>query len=158
MSRQNNSDPLPYVQVDRAVAPAAAYRAQLERRFWSKVDKTPGCWLWTGAANGPGYGNIGVLGQNRVAHRVAWLLTLGDLPAGLVLDHTCRNPKCVNPAHLEPVTHQENVGRGLHGALHTHCVRGHNLSAPHALTTRGRCRPCFNADMRKWRTSQRQVA
>ena len=129
----------------------------LRARFFAKVSPEPmsGCWLWTGARNGPGYGNLGVNGHNRVAHRVAWLLEVGPLPAGLVLDHKCRNPGCVNPAHLEPVDHRENVRRGLLGELHTRCARGHDLQAPRALRSNGRCRPCYNADQQAWRSARR---
>ena len=132
-----------------------AYVERLRVRFWAKVQKSDGCWLWTGAVNSAGYGNIGVAGRNRVAHRIAWLLERGDLPAGLVCDHTCRTPACVNPAHLEPVAHAENVRRGLLGVLHTHCANGHDVREASARTTGGRCRACYNADQRAWRESRR---
>lgn len=84
----------------------------LPDRFWRKVQKTPGCWRWTGAIQSAGYGSIG-LGEGRVgsAHRVAYELLVGPIPPGLTIDHLCRNTWCVNPAHLEAVTHQENVRR-----------------------------------------------
>lgn len=130
-----------------------AYLARLKLRLEAKISPEPntGCHLWTGAVNEPGYGNLGVAGHNRVAHRVAYLLERGDLPAELELDHLCRQPACCNPRHLEPVTHDENIRRGLHGELRTKCIRGHDLRADRALRPNGRCRACFNADQQKWR-------
>jgi hypothetical protein len=135
----------------RALPPE--YRARLRERLESKISPEPntGCWLWTGAVNGPGYGNIGVAGHNRVAHRVMYLLDGRELPADVELDHKCRQPACCNPAHLEPVPHVVNIERGLHGVLRTHCVRGHDQRAPGARRPNGRCRACFNADQQKWR-------
>lgn len=132
------------------------YIERLRRRLDDKLTPEPntGCWLWTAAVNGPGYGNLGVAGHNRVAHRVAWLLAHGDLPDDVVLDHRCRQPACCNPAHLEVVTHAENVRRGLHGELRTHCVRGHDQRLAHATRPNGRCRACFNADQQAWRSKR----
>jgi hypothetical protein len=89
-------------------------------RFWSYVpDRQAGsCWIWRGAIGqaprGPGYGQFNLSGRSRPAHVVAYLFEYGEsaIPAGLVLDHLCRNQHCVNPSHLEPVTQQENVRRG----------------------------------------------
>lgn len=97
-----------------------AFVARLRLRFEAKVTPEPmsGCMLWFGARNRSGYGTIGVGARahskpmNRVAHRVAWLLEHGEMAEGLVLDHLCRNPACVNPRHLEPVTHTVNMRRG----------------------------------------------
>lgn len=87
-------------------------------RFWSYVDKdgANGCWVWTGAMcgapRGEGYGNINIGGRLVIAHRYAFEEIEGPIPNGLVLDHLCRNQRCVNPAHLEAVTQWENVHRG----------------------------------------------
>lgn len=92
-------------------------------RFWSNVNKAgsnahPGCWIWL-ASKTKGYGALGrrIDGRNVTlqAHRVAYELAVGAIPDGLVLDHLCRNPSCVNPAHLEPVTNAENLRRGVQG-------------------------------------------
>lgn len=90
--------------------------------FLSKIRKDPnGCWIWTAAINGNGYGRF----REWSAHRFSWLLHKGEVPAGLYLDHLCRNRACVNPDHLEPVTNQENTQRGGRGDLMTHCPKGH---------------------------------
>jgi hypothetical protein len=126
----------------------------LEERFWPKVDRRgpDECWLWTGAATG-GYGAI--RGNNRemvLAHRVAYELEVGPIPAGLEIDHVaargCTSTLCVNPAHLEPVTHQENLLRGRTApginARKTHCKRGHAFDAVNTLVSGGHryCRVC----------------
>lgn len=86
-------------------------------RFAEKVNKTETCWLWTGARNAKGYGTIRDGKRQRNAHRVAYELFVGPIPAGLVIDHLCRTRNCVRPDHLDPVTNQVNVKRGtIHGA------------------------------------------
>jgi hypothetical protein len=69
-----------------------------------------GCWMWTGRF-GNGYGSINVAGSSHTAYRVSYLMHRGAVPPGLVLDHLCRQPPCVNPWHLEPVTSAVNVRR-----------------------------------------------
>lgn len=96
----------------------------LAARVRSKIDTTNECWIWTGAKNALGYGRIAI-GQNRQAkaHRFVYEALVGPIPDGLELDHLCVTPSCVNPAHLEPVTHAENMRR--YGARKTLCKRGH---------------------------------
>ncbi len=80
----------------------------LEKRFWSHVTKTPdGCWLWNGAKDRHGYGKF--LTNSPLAHRIAYLLVKGEIPNGLELLHGCDNPPCINPDHLSPGTHKENL-------------------------------------------------
>ncbi len=81
-------------------------------RFWSRVEKSEGCWIWRGATTELGYGHVRIENRDYKAYRVSYELMLGPIPPGLVLDHVCSNPSCVNPAHLEPVTHAENLRRG----------------------------------------------
>lgn len=124
-----------------------------EKRFWTFVNKTDTCWLWTGGTNqsGPrGYGRFCVRrGVHILAHRYAYELLVGPIPPGLQLDHVhargCRSKLCVNPAHLEPVTNQENSRR--RNALIVSCPRGHPLSGPNLYVTpktnRRDCRECI---------------
>lgn len=76
----------------------------LASRFWNKVDKTDGCWLWTGRPLADGYGQFG----GRRAHRVAWELTYGPVQRGLCVLHHCDTPLCVRPSHLFDGTKREN--------------------------------------------------
>lgn len=98
--------------------------------FWTKVDMSSECWMWTGATN-RGYGIYHPhRGQRARAHRIAYELVVGSIPDGLTLDHLCRNRACVKPAHLEPVTSRENILRGegisARNARKTECIHGHN--------------------------------
>ena len=95
----------------------ATMKTQIEERFWSKVklDEISGCWNWTASKfkNG-GYGQFN--GGSKIsarAHVWSFLFFGGKIPVGKELDHTCRNTACVNPFHLEPVTHRENLLRRI---------------------------------------------
>ncbi|WP_292915005.1 HNH endonuclease signature motif containing protein [Nitrosomonas sp.] len=87
--------------------PKASFVEKLWQRFEPASD---GCWLWTGAMQNAGYGSYGK--PSRLAHRLMYELLVEPIPAGLVIDHLCRNRRCVNPAHMEVVTLAENVLRG----------------------------------------------
>jgi HNH endonuclease len=96
----------------------------LPERFKSKIQETEGCWVWTAYLNKDGYGHFGFAGKVVRSHIYAYKLLVGPIPKGKELDHTCRNRACVNPDHLEPVTHIVNMGRG-HWANATECKQGH---------------------------------
>lgn len=83
--------------------------ANTERRFWEKVTKTAGCWMWNAHLNENGYGRFRVEDQAKFAHRFAFELANGRIPEGFHIDHKCHNPACVNPAHLRAVTSKQNA-------------------------------------------------
>jgi hypothetical protein len=103
-------------------------RQTSEERFWSKVDKSGDCWLWTGHRLSGGYGQFMVKkGQRVVAHRFSYELASGPIPTGLQLDHRYTCPKnCVNPEHLRPATQKQNSENlfGPHGHNRSSGVRG----------------------------------
>lgn len=120
-------------------------------RFWSKADRSGGpgaCWPWQACTRADGYGASWNGQKSDVAHRIAYRLAIGPIPAGLTLDHLCRNRACVNPDHLEPVTQRTNVlrGEGITARLlkRTHCSKGHPWDEANTLWYRGtrRCRRC----------------
>lgn len=81
----------------------------VEDRFWTKVTKSDACWLWNGARDEHGYGLINIDGRNRRTHRIAYILTYGAIPDGLVVRHSCDTPACVNPDHLILGTQLDNI-------------------------------------------------
>jgi hypothetical protein len=127
-------------------------------RFWLKVDRrgTVGCWDWLGTILGNGYGQFGTKGRRFLAHRFAYELAVGPIPDGLVIDHLCRNRRCVNPAHLEAVTdyvnvHRSNAASALN-ALKTHCPRGHEYD--YQVGGSRYCRTCKAA----WERAKRRAS
>lgn len=139
----------------------------LDERFWGKVAIAgpDECWLWQAATSGEGYGLFFFDGKARKAHRIAYELAVGGIPAGHVVDHVrargCSSKSCVNPAHLEAVTHAENVVRGRAGALNRakgSCAHGHPLSGANLYTTpdgRRMCRRCGARRQRKYAAAKR---
>lgn len=134
----------------------------VEERFWEKVDTNgpSGCWSWGGSrsSQGPGYGQILLDGHKLMAHRFSYEMLVGPIPAGMEIDHLCRNMMCVNPSHLEPVTHRVNVLRGVVPHINgdkTHCKRGHpfdEVNTYHAPSGRRACRACM-----RWRGLQKRL-
>lgn len=120
------------------------------------------CWEWQGPRQKAyGHGAVWNQGTTRPAYRVVYEHLVGPVPDGLELDHTCRNPPCCNPAHLEPVTHAENMRRGSQSFdSRTHCQRGHELTAStvgwNAANQRRFCRKCKTLRRRGYRAQQAQ--
>lgn len=142
-------------------------------RFWAKVAIQPvGCWLWTGALAGKGYGHLRVDGRDVYAHRFAYEAMVGRVPDGMHIDHVktrgCTHKNCVNPEHLEPVTPGENIRRGPVGsvsaaraALVTSCPRGHAYDKENTRTyvrVSGRARGKINRLCRACARVRRAVA
>lgn len=128
-----------------------------------------GCWIWIGSRNDKGYGSKGV-GLSRTAHREVYLRTKGDIPPGFDVDHLCRLRCCVNPNHLEAVSHQENIRRGIkffcdngvprpnQNSVKKFCKRGHEFTSDNTkITSHGgrQCTLCFNAYRKTVRRARR---
>jgi HNH endonuclease len=125
--------------------------------FWARVEKTETCWLWTGHVDKDGYGRVD--GGMR-ASRYAYLLLVGPIPKTtprLVIDHICRNPRCVNPKHLEAVTDRENVLRGSSPPIphpqaeRPTCIHGHPLSGANLRVDRRGWRKCLTCERERAR-------
>jgi HNH endonuclease len=131
------------------------FRREAIRRFLAGLRPTPsGCWAWTRARSAAGYGVLRFDGRLVYAHPLAYVIFRGPIPAGLELDHLYRVRHCANPAHLEAVSHQENVRRGLAGRNNlakTHCPSGHPYTPANTVVYRSltrrfrRCRTCRRA-------------
>ena len=86
-------------------------RSQVVEEF-SPLVPDSNCWTVVGSDDGKGYKKMRHKGRSLYKHRVMWTIWNGSIPDGLVLDHKCKRPNCINPAHLEPVTVIENTSRG----------------------------------------------
>jgi hypothetical protein len=131
----------------------------LEKRLAMYAHRPDKCWEWEGGTDPGGYGESSRLVDGRVVrfktHRRAYELLVGPIPEGLVIDHLCRNRRCMNPRHLEPVTHQINILRGYgppaDNARLTHCKRGHPLDGSNLMKNpkARECRICRLARKRE---------
>lgn len=124
----------------------------LEERLAARAVRQDGCLLWTGCLNGSGYGMIRVGGRSGRAvyvHRIAYELSVGPIPEGFQVDHSCGVRRCLEPSHLEAVPQRENMARsGTPWARFARgrCQRDHDVTLPGAVYTtpdgRGQCRAC----------------
>lgn len=143
---------------------------ELPEWLQSKIQPEPnsGCWLWTAATNGDGYGYV-KLPENGFyarAHRVVYAFYKGNIPEGRVIDHLCRVRCCVNPEHMRVATDRENVLAGVgptaQNALKTICCNGHSLVNAYVFRRKrdgrlGRqCRECQAERSRAYEASGRR--
>ena len=138
----------------------------VSQRFWEKVSKGDGCWDWKSCKTVSGYGAFSVGNKMQYAHRYSYEDFVGPIPAGLQLDHLCRNRGCVNPAHLEPVSQKVNLLRGMSPpALNSRkdsCSRGHEYTVENTYRYPDgsrKCRTCRDEYRREYhsRTYQRKI-
>lgn len=131
--------------------PESLTRTALPKRIYGRIgfpETSEGCWTWNGQRKSDGYGRIWFQGRMTLAHRAVYTLLVGEILEGLTLDHLCRVPWCVNPAHLEPCSVGENSLRGntLAGvnARKTACDNGHPYTPETVYVWRGNrhCRIC----------------
>lgn len=144
-------------------------RGLIEDRFWSKVNFTDACWLWT-AQTSAGYGGFrlgaGDDGKRRrvLTHRWAYEFCVGPIPEGLTIDHLCRVRRCVNPEHLEAVTMRENILRGVgpsaQNARKEGCPAGHPYDEDNTRWEREKrhCRACHRSWQRGYKQRKRVEA
>jgi len=137
----------------------------IERLMFRTALLANGCWEWRGSVNHSGYGLAWDGKKLRIVHRIAYEELIGPIPAGLQIDHLCRNRPCINPAHLEPVTALTNVRRSANGergknlvAMHaakTHCPQGHPYSGENLYVCKTRprsgrqCKTCMRQQRAK---------
>ncbi len=122
-------------------------RLMITQRFLNHISILPsGCWQWMGYVDRDGYGRFRC--KQALGHRYVYEETYGGIPNGLEIDHLCRNRACVNPQHLETVTHEVNVKRGNYsqnGEMNrckTHCPQGHPLDAKNTYHDKNGYRHC----------------
>lgn len=139
-------------------------------RFWRRVNKTEGCWLWTGARQNRGGragGGYGLIDGKNHAHRVSWELTHGPIPPGMCVLHKCDVKHCVNPEHLFLGSPAQNTRDMLikrrnrnKGMAQTHCIHGHKFTHTDPVTGWRKCRTCLNeaAQRRRLRLQARATA
>jgi len=134
-------------------------------RFEAGCEPEPnsGCWIWLGHLTPKGYGRIQWGGTEIYVHRAAWLFFRGPIGNGLEIDHLCRMRCCVNPDHLEPVTHADNVRRSDAGKLlrarmlaKDSCPNGHPYAGSR-IDANGH-RVCYQCQKAKWTKRNAQIS
>lgn len=145
-----------------AIPESVALIAAVERILAGSVAGRNGCVLWTGHVNHAGYGYISVKHRKKSVHRLAFSGFKGAIPEGLEIDHLCRVRNCVNPVHLEAVTHSENLLRSERRriAIGDKCANGHTYSEETLyLRPDGRqvCKPCKQTVSRNSKRRMRAI-
>jgi hypothetical protein len=132
------------------------------KAIYDRLVQVGDCWEWTGSRGHAGHGNVHHQGRSHLTHRLVWEDMCGPIPDGLELDHLCRNPPCCNPSHLDPVTHAENMRRGIQSfSGRIRCGKGHLLTPmtviARAADGRQQCRACRNEARRARRARKRAL-
>lgn len=146
---------------DGAIYPDEHHRASWAIRIHRRIRFTDSCWEWIGALNHGGYGVVGG-GTSEISSRIGSGLAhrqvyaaMRYLPADKHLDHLCRNRRCCNPEHLEPVSQQENNRRMF--ARKVECVNGHPYEGNRTKNGEwSRCRVC-HAEQERARARKKQL-
>lgn len=129
----------------------------LSRIYTNPKMETKHCWIWKGNFGSNGYGQISLNDKTISAHRVSYLIFKGDLIDGLVIDHICRNIKCVNPFHLRQITNSENIytenSMAVINRNKKYCSRGHKFKGVSEHGKHRFCIPCAYVTKNKWRNS-----
>lgn len=127
-------------------------------RLLSRISFAKGCWKWLGHKHNEGYGLIKKGNKSYRVHRIMYELLVGTIPAGMELDHLCRNTSCVNPKHMEVVTGRENILRSecppAKNARKTTCLRGHLFSEDNIYKLKDGSRACKTCDKMRHRARQ----
>ena len=143
--------------------------ATLKEKLFKRTQRTSGCWIWVGHVNNQGYGRFfnRANGSHRSAHLLMYETLVGKVPRGLQLDHLCRNTRCVNPSHLEPVTPRENtlrspVAPAAINSRKTHCINGHkfdgdNTYHPPKFPGKRHCKVCQAGRVRAFQLKLREA-
>lgn len=121
-SRSESSRQAKRVRLKPWLLEGTAFSAVARRKFFSLIRVENGCWNWVGTIDDKGYARFSIAGGYWYAHRWMAHFALGPLPPDRVVDHRCRNPKCVNPDHLEIITQKQNVDFGLAPLVNGRCV------------------------------------
>lgn len=125
---------------------------RLPEKFWDRVSPCPmsGCWLWIGSRDPNGYG-MASRGKLQRAHQQTFTAAYGAVPAGLEIDHRCRNRTCCNPLHLEAVSHRENMLRSVAVRKYPDtCPHGHLLEQRRAGADKRLCIECRRISRTKY--------
>lgn len=155
-------------------------RGTPEERFLASIEvHTGGCWIWTNVVGMYGYGQHSVDRRSVTAHRWAYEHYVGPIPENITLDHLCHtrdescrggpgclHRRCVNPAHLEPVTMRENLSRSSNAPAtlntqKTHCPQGHAYAGDNLVIDekgRRRCRDCGRWRAREYARRRRATS
>ena len=151
--------PFPSLAADEPNPQSRLWGAPVLTRLMRRTTAMPdGCWLWRGGLTTKGYGSLrSTAGTESMVHRIAYKELVGFIPIGLEIDHLCGTRNCINPQHLEAVTHAENLRRSGSSRLKSVCKLGHRytkLTTGYDRNGHKRCKPCGTERKRAWRAER----